>query len=587
MFHPPRPFSLRPPPGGVRVPFPTPQPSGLFGAGVVPDHTEGHLPYSSLFIVPAALPAKGGASSVSEDPRKVLADRFKTRPCANYEATGACPYAHRCMFAHGPHEARTAEENVRDGLFTEEAIKAFRQAEQKRRKRKKDTARRRAKGKAASASLMACEESSDEGCDLQTVAEEAYGATRTITADGSLAEGYAAGRSLNKEAFANRNSLTAMHQHHNHHPSSTTAAAAADGYSRHRSASISSLASADAFGSSPFSPVPAVGVLPAVVDEGASASLSLAPFGQTLLQPTAVFSGGGCCGGTVRGVADTSEVDDADEGICGCGPDCKCGCDCGGCCDPAAAPVVAECSGGGCGGDCGVADGGEDAATSLLGGHERGNATETKLGLLVGLDGPCGGVVSRKAAGGCCNSAGGSWADLTAAIAAEAEAASTAGNVGEPDAEAILGRVSGRKGGCCGASPSSPSPTALLAARDYAATPTFVPDALRFVADGKEGAANNIAGEEEAARGSGVTSDTANKRRVRFVCACPSSSRRAFPWGGGGSSAALSSVFGNASLHCNASITSVATNASSDAAFAIRHPFVLPHGVHVSESQFV
>ena len=68
-------------------------------------------------------------AAVSEDPRKVLADRFKTRPCANYEATGACPYAHRCMFAHGPHEARTAEENVRDGLFTEEAIKSFRRAQ--------------------------------------------------------------------------------------------------------------------------------------------------------------------------------------------------------------------------------------------------------------------------------------------------------------------------------------------------------------------------------------------------------------------------------------------------------------------------
>ena len=72
---------------------------------------------------------KTAAAAVSEDPRKVLADRFKTRPCANYEATGACPYAHRCMFAHGPHEARTAEENVRDGLFTEEAIKSFRRAQ--------------------------------------------------------------------------------------------------------------------------------------------------------------------------------------------------------------------------------------------------------------------------------------------------------------------------------------------------------------------------------------------------------------------------------------------------------------------------
>jgi hypothetical protein len=57
--------------------------------------------------------------------RHVMAERYKTKACRNYVANGFCPYETRCMFAHGDHELRTPEMNLRDGLITEEAIKTY------------------------------------------------------------------------------------------------------------------------------------------------------------------------------------------------------------------------------------------------------------------------------------------------------------------------------------------------------------------------------------------------------------------------------------------------------------------------------
>lgn len=57
--------------------------------------------------------------------KAVLADRYKTRMCRNFEESGRCPYEMKCMFAHGEAELRTTEMNMEDGLVTEEAIKAF------------------------------------------------------------------------------------------------------------------------------------------------------------------------------------------------------------------------------------------------------------------------------------------------------------------------------------------------------------------------------------------------------------------------------------------------------------------------------
>lgn len=60
-----------------------------------------------------------------DEKKHILASRYKTKRCKNYLATGACPYEIRCMFAHGEEELRTAEQNMADGLTSEEAIKAF------------------------------------------------------------------------------------------------------------------------------------------------------------------------------------------------------------------------------------------------------------------------------------------------------------------------------------------------------------------------------------------------------------------------------------------------------------------------------
>lgn len=71
-------------------------------------------PYDSMW---------GGPASTEHKP--ILADRFRTKLCRNYAQTGECPYFHRCMFAHGEQDLRTKADNVRDGLFSEDAIRTF------------------------------------------------------------------------------------------------------------------------------------------------------------------------------------------------------------------------------------------------------------------------------------------------------------------------------------------------------------------------------------------------------------------------------------------------------------------------------
>lgn len=75
--------------------------------------------------VVVANPASAAAERAVMERKAVLADRYKTRMCRNYEETGRCPYENKCMFAHGEAELRTTEMNLEDGLVTEEAIKAF------------------------------------------------------------------------------------------------------------------------------------------------------------------------------------------------------------------------------------------------------------------------------------------------------------------------------------------------------------------------------------------------------------------------------------------------------------------------------
>jgi hypothetical protein len=57
----------------------------------------------------------------------ILAERFKTKLCRTFTDTGSCPYAERCMFAHGEAKLRTKESNLAAKLTTEEAIRNFQQ----------------------------------------------------------------------------------------------------------------------------------------------------------------------------------------------------------------------------------------------------------------------------------------------------------------------------------------------------------------------------------------------------------------------------------------------------------------------------
>jgi hypothetical protein len=69
--------------------------------------------------------AKKAATTVEPAQDKVLAERFRTKKCRNWIDNGSCPYESRCMFAHGDHQLRTTEMNLRDGLTNEEAIRQF------------------------------------------------------------------------------------------------------------------------------------------------------------------------------------------------------------------------------------------------------------------------------------------------------------------------------------------------------------------------------------------------------------------------------------------------------------------------------
>lgn len=89
---------------------------------------------------------------------KILAERFKTQMCRNYEKKGSCPYENKCMFAHGEADLRTPEMNVRDGLFTEESIEAFRRAQRLLKKRAAQAARQQQQQIASAEATKAAEQ---------------------------------------------------------------------------------------------------------------------------------------------------------------------------------------------------------------------------------------------------------------------------------------------------------------------------------------------------------------------------------------------------------------------------------------------
>lgn len=91
----------------------------------------------------------------AEEEKHILADRYKTKMCKNYVAKGECPYEVRCMFAHGEKELRSSEDNIRDGLLTEEAIKAFQRQQNQAKRRAAYAAAREAEARAAAAAAPA------------------------------------------------------------------------------------------------------------------------------------------------------------------------------------------------------------------------------------------------------------------------------------------------------------------------------------------------------------------------------------------------------------------------------------------------
>ena len=66
--------------------------------------------------------------------KHILADKYKTRLCRNWISTQNCPYESRCMFAHGEAELRTPEDNIAQGLVSEEAIKQHQRSLMQQRK---------------------------------------------------------------------------------------------------------------------------------------------------------------------------------------------------------------------------------------------------------------------------------------------------------------------------------------------------------------------------------------------------------------------------------------------------------------------
>ena len=76
-------------------------------------------------MLPTAAAEWSYVATGAEQHKPILAQRFRTKLCNKFAECGSCPYLHRCMFAHGEAELRTAGQNVADGLVSEEAIRAF------------------------------------------------------------------------------------------------------------------------------------------------------------------------------------------------------------------------------------------------------------------------------------------------------------------------------------------------------------------------------------------------------------------------------------------------------------------------------
>jgi hypothetical protein len=111
--------STKPPQATPQVPVLVPPPTTATGGG----------PGAAATIGVASPPAPPSTQKIVYIPPSpagaIIAKRFRTKLCGNFMQRGTCPFDQRCMFAHGEAELRSTNQNFRDGITTEEAIRQF------------------------------------------------------------------------------------------------------------------------------------------------------------------------------------------------------------------------------------------------------------------------------------------------------------------------------------------------------------------------------------------------------------------------------------------------------------------------------
>jgi hypothetical protein len=65
------------------------------------------------------MPTAGGSEN------RIFAQRFKTEQCRAFSEGKPCDYGAKCLFAHGPAEQRTLEQNLEDGLVSGAAVRRW------------------------------------------------------------------------------------------------------------------------------------------------------------------------------------------------------------------------------------------------------------------------------------------------------------------------------------------------------------------------------------------------------------------------------------------------------------------------------
>ncbi len=79
----------------------------------------------------------------------LIPQKFRTRLCEHFGKETECPFGRSCMFAHGPHQLRTEQKNIEDGLVTAEAVRSFRAIKQASARRRVENRRRNRRNRAA------------------------------------------------------------------------------------------------------------------------------------------------------------------------------------------------------------------------------------------------------------------------------------------------------------------------------------------------------------------------------------------------------------------------------------------------------